>query len=146
MFKLDCIILNYDLPNLWSICTPSSSSRDGGVWKAGGLNQDWHKHLWDKTQSNKPTNLQFSLSNGTQAATRPFLLLWYRVLELYFSTQHPSWKLELLRSQFNHRAEPVTRAGWQKVTEAGEMGKWNSCCHHLTEQMIRLESLWKREW
>jgi len=38
----------------------------------------------------------------------------------------------------------MTRVGWQKVT--GETGKGNSCCRHLTKQMIRLEFLWKCEW
>lgn len=41
-------------------------------------------------------------------------------------------KLELLSIvQHSHRAEAVTWAGWQQVTETGEMGKGNSCCHHL---------------
>lgn len=70
VFQLDCIILIYNLPRFWSICTASSSSRDGGIWKAVGMTQDWHKHLWDQLftwpSQNKAPNLQFSLSSGTQ--------------------------------------------------------------------------------
>ena len=64
------------------------------------MNPDWHEDLWDKVftwpSENKPRNLQFSLSNGTRAATKPFLLQRYRVLESFFKCSILHIIMELL--------------------------------------------------